>query len=129
MNGRCRPTHLLVAGLLSAAFHAGVAPTPTNASQLSFPTSFSLVGLPEADRGGEAVPVGPLGAASDDIALPEECRAPLLRSGATVPSDQSRANLKVRPHTILYGRQAPISTGATTGNVGTVFTVLLGSRP
>lgn len=39
MNGRCRPTHLLVAGLLSAAFHAGVAPTPTNASQLSFPTS------------------------------------------------------------------------------------------
>ena len=40
MNGRCR-IPLLVAGMLSAAFHAGVAPVAAGASQSPPPPDFA----------------------------------------------------------------------------------------
>ena len=80
MNGRCRIPNLLVAGLLSAAFHAGVVPVATGASQSPlFPTS-DFVGVTEV-RSNERFPMSEgraafkLASENETVALPEDCVA------------------------------------------------------
>lgn len=92
MKDGCRIPHFLVAGLLSAAFHAGVAPVAAGASQNPPVSTSDFVGVTEVPS-NERFPMGEgraalkLASENETVALPEDC--------VTIPIDGSGAGATV----------------------------------